>query len=264
MSKIHGTRNTSRKALLLGMVYSTETRPMRGQEFRDRVRCDALDSSYKVYTMDDKHDESLATPGRHCRANFADTHRMLKSMEAKWGPEHSFDMIVLDYFFSPAGWANVRWSESFFKSTLPAFVATNRLSQDGVLWLPHIRHVDEMLEKFGNVLSECYEWKLVNSADMCPLYAATDKVTEQLLRTPDFMTNESQLKPLLDMPFYELKRKAPAKRSCPQMSPMAKKKSSKTVASSRKRTLTKGLSLKSITPVAKERMLPKRKVVGKA
>ena len=37
------------KALLLGMVYSEEERPLRGQEYRDRVRCESLEKiGYKV------------------------------------------------------------------------------------------------------------------------------------------------------------------------------------------------------------------------
>jgi hypothetical protein len=40
------------KVLLLGMVYSEETRPHRGQEYRDRVRCEALEKiGYKVCEM---------------------------------------------------------------------------------------------------------------------------------------------------------------------------------------------------------------------
>lgn len=216
------------------MVYSTEQRPKRGQEFRDRVRCEALDTSYTVYTMDDKHSADLATPDRHCTANFADTHRMLKAMESTWGPDMSFDMIVLDYFFSPCGWAQVRWSEAFFKNTLPAFVTENRLQADGTIWLPHVRHVDEMLEKYGTVLEDHYEWCLVSVPSKNPLYAATDKVTDELLRTPDFMTNESQLKPLLNKPFYELKRKPQAARVCPMLSPVSKAKTAHVAAKGRK------------------------------
>ena len=44
-------------ALLLGMVYSLETKASTGQMFRDRVRCEAMeDLGYVVKTMDDKHD----------------------------------------------------------------------------------------------------------------------------------------------------------------------------------------------------------------
>lgn len=47
-------------ALLLGMVYSVEMDPSTGQMFRDRVRCEAMESlGYEIKTMDDKHDGDL-------------------------------------------------------------------------------------------------------------------------------------------------------------------------------------------------------------
>jgi len=91
-------------ALLLGMVYSTEVIPKCGQEYRDRVRCDALEKHYEVYTLDDKHDSkdiNECKMGRHCTANFCDTRRMSKSIQETWGNSIQFDVIVLDYFFSP-------------------------------------------------------------------------------------------------------------------------------------------------------------------
>ena len=206
------------------MVYSQEQRPLRGQEFRDRVRCEALDHfGFRTFTMDNKHSAEGALNGRHCTANFADTHRMQKAMDSTWGPDFSFDLIVLDYFFSPAGWAKVRWAEAFFEKTLPFLAAENKLSVDGSLWMPHIDHVEEMLKKYEKVLSEHFEWRLQVSPSKNPLYAATDRVTRDLLRTPDFMTNESQLKPLLQKPFYEFKRKTMPALFCPQMSPLTKK-----------------------------------------
>lgn len=87
------------RVLLLGVVYATELKPKRGQEFRDRVRCDALEKlGYEVRTLDNKHsDVGLA---KHCNANFVDTRRMIKAIKSKW-PDESFDHIILDYFFSP-------------------------------------------------------------------------------------------------------------------------------------------------------------------
>lgn len=91
----------SSEILLLGMVFAHQaTEPKRGQEFRDRVRCQAVKNlGYSVYTLDDKHDDSEIR--EHCRANFADTRRMLASIYSKWGKVTKFDEIVLDYFFSP-------------------------------------------------------------------------------------------------------------------------------------------------------------------
>ncbi len=40
------------RSLLLGMVYSEEMEPKRGQEYRDRVRCDALEKiGHKVSSI---------------------------------------------------------------------------------------------------------------------------------------------------------------------------------------------------------------------
>jgi hypothetical protein len=87
--------------LLLGMVYAHQAvEPKRGQEFRDRVRCEAVQNlGYSVYTLDDKHDDESIE--EHCRANFADTRRMFQSMKSKWPDSLKFREIILDYFFSP-------------------------------------------------------------------------------------------------------------------------------------------------------------------
>lgn len=90
-------------ALLLGCVYANEFTPKRGQEYRDRVRCEALERiGYEVYTLDDKHEETReSVPGRHCKANFSDARRMAMCIRQVWGYTISFDVIILDYFFSP-------------------------------------------------------------------------------------------------------------------------------------------------------------------
>jgi hypothetical protein len=46
----------SEHILLLGMVYSQEMTPKRGQKYPDRVRCEALENlGFIVHTVDDKH-----------------------------------------------------------------------------------------------------------------------------------------------------------------------------------------------------------------
>jgi len=101
--------------LLLGMVYADERRYLRGQESRDRIRCDALERMcFDVVTLDDKHPEiqerSIRVKGKlvgvptyllkHINSNFADPNRMSKAMKNKIGNK-KFDHICLDYFFSP-------------------------------------------------------------------------------------------------------------------------------------------------------------------
>jgi hypothetical protein len=100
---VKSTRNMHKKnegtALLLGVVFAKEQRAKRGQEYRDRVRCEAMENlGYDVRTLDNKHSDSGLD--KHCNANFSDTRRMMKSMDAKWNGE-KFDHVILDYFFSP-------------------------------------------------------------------------------------------------------------------------------------------------------------------
>ena len=93
------SNKNSGNSLLLGMVFATEQRAKRGQEYRDRVRCEAMESiGFQVKTLDNKHSD--AKLDKHCTANFSDTRRMMKSMDAKWSGE-KFDHVILDYFFSP-------------------------------------------------------------------------------------------------------------------------------------------------------------------
>lgn len=85
--------------LLLGMVFSEEFEPKRGQEFRDRVRCEAMEKlGYEVKTLDTKHSDNVIS--KHVQADFTEPRRMLRSMKSKW-PNCVFQDIILDYFFSP-------------------------------------------------------------------------------------------------------------------------------------------------------------------
>lgn len=95
-------RSPKGNVLLLGMVFSDYDKVNRGQEYRDKVRCEAMEKlGYNVRTLDDKHDDTGID--KHCRCNFADTRRMERAMDDKWGKdcEYKFNDIVLDYFFSP-------------------------------------------------------------------------------------------------------------------------------------------------------------------
>ena len=181
--------------------------PKRGQEYRDRVRCEAMQKmGYDVYTLDDKHDDVSLDHKRHCTANFADARRCLKAMRKNWGTK-SFDHIVLDYFFCPEGWAKERWTEGFFKLTLPKLAQEGILSQSGSIWLPNLKCVDDLLIKYEALLDEHFIWDVVPKANMNPLFKATNKVEKELLSCPDSLTNETQLLPLDDCPFIILKHR---------------------------------------------------------
>jgi hypothetical protein len=188
-----------KRALILGMIYSEETVPKRGQEFRDRVRCEALENrGYEVYTLDNKHDLDEGRPGRHCRANFVDSRRMLQSIRRLWGDNIQFDDIILDYFFSPAGWARERWSDGFFMNTIPLLKESGVLKPNGKMWLPWLECVDESLCEFRGKLAPSYDWKLVKDPWENPLFTATSDADPLLQSAPDTLVNANQLQYLLD------------------------------------------------------------------
>jgi hypothetical protein len=192
---------TERRALLLGMVYSKETNPSRGQGYRDRVRCESLEQlspGYIVDTLDNKHDETLAKDLHHCCTNFADIKRMTKSLSQIWNfqPNISsprYDLIILDYFFSPAGWVNTRWTEKFFSITLPFFIEKKLLKENGQIWLPNNLYVQEMVQKYSEHLLKYYNYENIFEPKKNPLYEATDIAREKLLLCPDNITNETQI-----------------------------------------------------------------------
>ena len=78
-----------------------------GQEVRDRIRLDGLVSlGFTCKTLDDKHAEERAIEGSHCQASFlSHSYRLKKNLIYKWG-HIEFDVIILDYFFSPVSLVN--------------------------------------------------------------------------------------------------------------------------------------------------------------
>lgn len=103
-----GSPMPMKKILLLGMAFHDKNQSehaTRGQGYRDRIRCEALENlSYVVHTLDDKHDAAISSEKKHCQTNFADARRMASSMDAIWGSDpanKAYDYIILDYFFSP-------------------------------------------------------------------------------------------------------------------------------------------------------------------
>jgi hypothetical protein len=138
--KVASMVDYNNNVLLLGMVFSDQLTPSRGQEFRDRVRCVELQElGFNVFTVDDKHADdynNLLFPGKHCNANFNNERGLLNQIQAKWGTDVKFSHIILDYFFSPIGWARTRWLPSFFSKTIPSMAT---MTSGGMLWLPHLR-----------------------------------------------------------------------------------------------------------------------------
>ena len=188
--------------------------------FRDRVRCQAMEKhGYLVSTLDDKHEESSAEDNKHCLSNFANANRMWRNILSIWSSggargdrnaadieATTYDTVILDYFFSPAGWVNTRWTEKFFSETLPLLLDKGLLKDTGSVWLPHLDHVDAMLEKFSDILSRYYTWTIISNPVENPLFRATDDVSEDLLRCPDNLTNETQILPLMKLPGIERRK----------------------------------------------------------
>jgi hypothetical protein len=122
-------RKNEGTALLLGVVFAKEQRAKRGQEYRDRVRCEAMENlGYDVRTLDNKHSD--AGLDKHCNANFSDTRRMMKSMDAKWNGE-KFDHVILDYFFSPVRFTYSNQMYTFV--TMQSMLRTGRLGSGEVV-----------------------------------------------------------------------------------------------------------------------------------
>ena len=99
------------------MVYSNETRPNQGQEYRDTLRCKELERILKcdVRTVDIDHYETkledsrldptskravLVSRPKHTYGNFNDSRRLFKLFKNKY-PNMKIRNMYWDYFFSP-------------------------------------------------------------------------------------------------------------------------------------------------------------------
>lgn len=246
---VGATTGNGPRALLLGMVYTDEscTSPKVGQEFRDRQRCEALSAEgYQVFTLDDKHSSNEAVKTRHCKSNFCDERRMSKWFKTVWegkGQEScawygdyavdkntwngraEFNLIILDYFFSPNSWTKVRWAETLFTRVLPAWATNNMLlptitatttgannnisnssnssnssrDRSSEIWMPHVAHVNDMLSLHGDILRRWYDIEFVTDPMENPLYRASARpeCEAQLLRCQEKLNNANQLTYLL-------------------------------------------------------------------
>lgn len=107
-------------------------------------------------------------------------------------------------------WARERWTTNFWKITLPELAEQNIIKKGGKLWLPNLDCVECSIDDFHNEISKYYSWETVENPHENPLYAATETVTDELLRCPDMLTNATQILPLLvnsSAPFLVLTRR---------------------------------------------------------
>lgn len=88
-------------------------------------------------------------------------------------------------------------------------MATNYLAPNGRIILPNLGCVKELIDSQYSHLSIWFRIELLEIAErnLNPLYFATETVERELLKCPDNLTNETQMKPLYDFsnsPFYVL------------------------------------------------------------
>lgn len=93
---------------------------------------------------------------------------------------------------------------------MPQLAEQNIIKKGGKLWLPNLDCVCNSINDYHNEISKYYTWEAIENPSDNPFYAATEKVTEQLLRCPDMVTNATQILPLLinnSYPFLVLTRR---------------------------------------------------------
>jgi hypothetical protein len=91
--------------------------------------------------------------------------------------------------------------------TLPVFVSSNILKRNGRVILPNLQCVQDSIVSYQKLLALSYNIEFLSDVNLNPLFVATETVEEKLLRCPDILTNETQMKPLLEFssyPFYIL------------------------------------------------------------
>ena len=110
------------------------------------------------------------------------------------------------------GWARERWTDPLFTKTLPTLATSGLLLQGCSIWLPHLQCIEESLTDFYDYLIPYYTITKERDPKLNPLYLATEGVEDALLLCPDALTNDTQLRPLLDYsdyPFYRLELRNP-------------------------------------------------------
>lgn len=105
------------------------------------------------------------------------------------------------------GWARERWTDPLFTKTLPTLAESGYLARGCKIWLPNLQCIEDSIGDFYGELTPYYTIRKESNPKANPLYRATEKVEKELLMCPDALTNETQLRPLLDFssePFYVL------------------------------------------------------------
>jgi hypothetical protein len=113
---------------LLGMVFSKRYEPERGQLYRDRERCEEMNSrNFRVISIDNAHEDlyldDIRKTGKnkreiflenHVCGDFSNTRRLFKSIRDKFGSSIRFKKLFLDYFFSPVSRRHILLASTIF------------------------------------------------------------------------------------------------------------------------------------------------------
>lgn len=84
------------------------------------------------------------------------------------------------------------------------------ICRGGNIWLPNLQCVQDSVNKNKDILDKFYTVRMVSDSNSNPLFMATEKVEDKLLLCPDKLTNDTQMRPLLEhsnTPFLVLKRR---------------------------------------------------------
>ena len=188
-----------RQGLMLGMVFACDCKPG-AQEWRDKKRCVSMvnDQQMDVWTYDDKHPEEEVrffregsklisrsnTLHQHINGDFAVLRRFTEHTNRKFGGRKQFDVIAIDHFNGPTGWAAEKWVEGFIGEVMP-FIGTYCLSSGGEVWVPRIPAVTAAIQKHTKKLTRIFTIEYALPAGN-PIYAAGEAVASELeaLRPP--------------------------------------------------------------------------------
>jgi len=85
-----------------------------------------------------------------------------------------------------------------FTKTFPTLAESGYLAKGCKIWLPNLQCIEDSLGDFAGELAPYFIIRRESKAMENPLYRATEKVEKELLMCPDALTNETQLRPLLN------------------------------------------------------------------
>ena len=99
---------------------------------------------------------------------------------------------------------------SCFQDTIPRLAEDDVICRGGNIWLPNLQCVQDSVNKNKHILDKYYTVRMVSQPNSNPLFMATETVEDKLLLCPDKLTNDTQMRPLLEhsnTPFLVLKRR---------------------------------------------------------